>query len=400
MKLKKYIAPDMRQALRQVREEQGPDAVIVANRSVREGVEVTVAIDYDEANESVVASSAAAPPRATPPAAGVRGFRELIERQSEGQGRAEPPADDRVNEELRTLRRMLETQLAALAWNDLTRRAPFATELLRELTEIGFTRDVAARVADALPPGVDFAAARRLAIARLADQLLTTGDRWAEFGGVIAFVGPPGSGKSSALAKLAARWTMRHGSTDLVLIGMDTERLGASAELTQLGRLLGARAYLCDSMEQLPSLLQHAQRGRLVLIDTAGMGARDPRLAQQAEALLAAHADLELAVTLSACMQSGALEQVVDSLCGESRRSCVFTHVDECASLGGALSSMIRSRLPVAYVCEGRRIPDDLRVARALDLVSTAVLLAEKLGAAADEDMLTRRFHGVANGRP
>jgi flagellar biosynthesis GTPase FlhF len=60
---------------------------------------------------------------------------------------------------------------------------------------------------------------------------------------------------------------------------------------------------------------------------------------------------------------------------------------------------MIRARLPVAYVCEGRRIPDDLRVARALDLVSTAVLLAEKLGAAADEDMLTRRFHGVANGR-
>jgi flagellar biosynthesis protein FlhF len=400
MKLKKYIAPDMRQALRQVREEQGPDAVIVANRSVREGVEITVAIDYDEATESAVASSAAAPSVATPAAGGLRGFRDLIERQSETQGRAEPPADGRVNEELRTLRRMLETQLAALAWNDLTRRAPFATELLRELTEIGFTRDVAARVADALPPGVDFPAARRLAIARLADQLLTTGDRWTEFGGVIALVGPPGSGKSSALAKLAARWTMRHGSADLVLIGMDTERLGAAEELTQLGRLLGARAYLCDSMEQLPSLLQHAQRGRLVLIDTAGVGARDPRLAQQAEALLAAHADLELAVTLSACMQAGALEQVVDSLRGQSRRSCVFTHVDECASLGGALSAMIRSRLPVAYVCEGRRIPDDLRVARALDLVSTAVLLAEKLGAAADEDMLTRRFHGVANGRP
>lgn len=398
MKLKKYVAPDMRQALRQVREEQGPDAVIVANRSVREGVEITIAIDYDEASASAMSPGVAPQPIATQSAGGVRGFRELIERQSEAQGRADPP-EDRVNEELRTLRRMLETQLAALAWNDLTRRAPFATELLRELTEIGFTRDVAAQVADALPPSVDFPAARRLAIARLADQLRTTGDRWAEYGGVIAFVGPPGSGKSSALAKLAARWTMRHGSADLVLIGMDTERLGAAEELTHLGRLLGARAYFCESIEQLPGLLQHAQRGRLVLIDTAGIGARDPRLAPQAEALLAAHADLELAVTLSACMQSGALEQVVETLRGESRRSCVFTHVDECASLGGALSAMIRARLPVAYVCEGRRIPDDLRVARALDLVSTAVLLAEKLGAAADEDMLTRRFHGVANGR-
>jgi len=396
MKLKKYSAPDMRQALRMVREEQGPDAVIVSNRSVADGVEITVAIDYDAATSAApVAATAAAPGVA----GGLRGFRDLIERQVETQARAEAASDGRVNEELRTLRRMLETQLAALAWNDLTRRAPFAAELLRELTEIGFTRDVAAPVADALPPGVDFPAARRLAIARLADQLKTTGDRWAEYGGVVAFVGPPGSGKSSAVAKLAARWTMRHGSGELVLIGMDTERLGAAEELSHLGRLLGARAYLCDAPEQLPGLLQHAQRGRLVLVDTAGLGARDPQLASQAEMLLAAHPDLELAITLSACMQSGALEHVVETLRGDSRRSCVFTHVDECASLGGALSAMIRAHLPVAYVCEGRRIPDDMRIARALDLVSTAVLLAEKLGAAADEDMLTRRFHGVANGR-
>lgn len=396
MKLKKYTAPDMRQALRMIREEQGPDAVIVANRSVGGRVEVTVAIDFDPqapaVEELAVHSSSSG-------AAGVQGFRDLIERQT-GQVETSPgSAGDRVNEELRTLRRMLETQMAALAWNDLTRRAPLATELLRELTEIGFTRDIAARVADALPPGIDFQSARRLAIARLADQLQTTGDRWVDYGGVVAFVGPPGAGKSSALAKVAARWVMRHGNHDLALIGADGERFGAAEEISQLGRLLGASSYVVDGTQQIPAVLARCERARLVLIDTAGAGARDTQLATQSQALLAADPRVELAVTLSASMQSGAIEQVMEAVRGETRRSCVLTHVDESASLGGILSAAIRTNLPIAYVCEGRRIPDDLRVARPLDLVSTAVLLAERLGAAADEDLLSRRFHGVINGR-
>jgi flagellar biosynthesis protein FlhF len=394
MKLKKYSASDMRQALRLVREEQGPDAVIVSNRSVGDRVEITVAIDFEPEPQPVTRELTAS---ASP--SGLQGFRDLLERQQGADESLDGPSGERVNEELRTLRRMLETQLAALAWNDLTRRAPLATELLRELTEIGFTRDVAAQVADALPPSVDFQAARRLAIARLADQLQVSGDRWAEYGGIVAFVGPPGSGKSSAVAKLAARWVMRHGNAEMVLIGADRERLGAADEITQLGRLLGVRSYLCDAPDQLPELLARCGRARLILIDTAGAGARDTQLVSLSEGLVAAHPELELAITVSACMQSGAIEQVLDVLRPGTRRSCVFTHLDECASLGGALSAVIRARLPVAYVCEGRRIPDDLRVARALDLVSTAVLLAEKLGATADEDLLTRRFHGVVNGR-
>jgi flagellar biosynthesis protein FlhF len=353
-----------------------------------------VAIDFEPDPQPMVRPL---PASAMP--SGLQGFRELLERQQGADDSLDGASGERVNEELRTLRRMLETQLAALAWNDLTRRAPLATELLRELTEIGFTRDVAAQVADALPPSVDFQAARRLAIARLADQLQTTGDRWIDYGGIVAFIGPPGSGKSSAVAKLAARWVMRHGNADLVLIGADRERLGAADEITQLGRLLGVRSYLCDAPEQLPELLARCGRARLILIDTAGAVAREPHLASMADDLVAVHPDLELAITVSACMQSGALEQVLDVLRRGGRRSCVFTHLDECASLGGALSAVIRAQLPVAYLCEGRRIPDDLRVARSLDLVSTAVLLAEKLGAAADEDLLTRRFHGVVNGR-
>lgn len=396
MKIKKYFAADMRAAMKAIRDEQGPDAIILSNRSLPEGVEITVAIDYDE-------SLASAPIERSPAAAvangGVQGFRELLARREAPATGAPAAGDAAVNEELRTLRRMLETQLAALAWNDLTRRAPLSTELLRELTEIGFTRDVAARTADALPPGVDFTAARRLAIARIADQVRTTGDRWGEFGGVVAMVGPAGAGKSSVLAKLAARWTMRHGARDLVLINTDAERVGAGEETAGLARMLGCRVYDTPDMADLPSVLARVARARLVLIDTAGCTARDARLRERVESLAECAPDVEFALTLSASTQAAAIEEAVMPLAGRDRIATVLTRLDECTSLGGALSALIRAQLPVSYASEGRRVPDDLRVARSLDLVSTAVLLAEKLGATADEELLTRRFHGVINGR-
>jgi flagellar biosynthesis protein FlhF len=396
MQIKKYFAADMRQAMRAIREEQGPDAVILSNRTLADGVEISVAIDYD------VDAPRSAPQRqpAGDQAAdlnGLQGFRELLARREAVQARAAGPADGAVNDELRTLRRMLETQLAALAWNDMTRRAPLATELLRELSEIGFAPDIAARVADALPTDVDFTAARRLAIARIADEIATTGDRWAEFGGTVAFVGPPGAGKSSAIAKLAARWVLRHGNAGLVLISADVERVGSIEETAHLGRLMGARTYNVGSLDELPGLLVRVATARLVLIDTTGAGPRDARLAATVQALRAASATLEIALTLSASTQAGAIEEAVAVLRDERVAACILTKLDEAASLGGALSALIRAGLPVAYVSEGRRVPDDLRVARPLDLVSTAVLLAERLGAAADEDLLTRRFHGVAS---
>lgn len=396
MQIKKYFAPDMRQAMRAIREEQGPDAVILANRTLADGVEISVAIDHDLG--STPAPTAGRPAAEEPSGCnGLQGFRELLARREAAQAAEAAATGTPINEELRTLRRMLETQLAALAWNDLTRRAPLATELLRELSEIGFTPELAARVADALPPGVDFTAARRLAIARIADQLATTGDRWSEFGGLVAFVGPPGAGKTSAIAKLAARWVLRHGNGELALISADVDRVGSIEETAHLGRLLGVRAYNVEMLGELPAVLTRVASARLVLIDTTGVGPRDGRLAAAVRALRSTSATLEIALTLSASTQAGALEEAVGALGDAGQCACVLTKLDEAASLGGALSALIRARLPIAYVSEGRRVPDDLRIARPLDLVSTAVLLAERLGAAADEDLLSRRFHGVAH---
>src|SRR5581483_5050215 len=92
-------------------------------------------------------------------------------------------ASDTTGTELKTLRRMLETQLAQLAWNDLTRRSPEHVEILRELTEIGISRDLSDYILKQLPEKVDIGAARRFAISGLSQYLRVTGDRWLEDGG-------------------------------------------------------------------------------------------------------------------------------------------------------------------------------------------------------------------------
>ncbi len=390
MKMKRYAAPDMRQALKLVRDEQGADAVILASRRVDGRVEITVALDED-VHEAIASAALSAPVAASVQAAPQAGFEALL---------AAPTAaplspGESVNGELKTLRRMLETQLAALAWNDLTRRAPLATELLRELTEIGFTTDVAAQVADCLPTSLDFTGARRLAIARLADRIGVTGDRWSEHGGVVALVGSAGVGKSAAIARLAARWVMRHGPQDLALVCADGQRPGAHEQTARLGRLLGTASFRVDDLLDLPPLLERLGNRRLVLIDTAGVGPRDAGFEPLAQGLQAVRSRLDIGLTLSAASQAGTLGETVARFAPLQPNACVLTRLDESASLGGALSVLIRAKLPVSYISEGPGIPDDLRPGRALDLVCLAVQLAERNGAAADEDLLARRFGGT-----
>jgi flagellar biosynthesis protein FlhF len=305
---------------------------------------------------------------------------------------------DAMGSELKTLRRMLETQLAQLAWNDLTRRAPVHVEILRELTEIGISQELSEYILKQLPDKVELGFARRFAIAGLSQYLLVTGDRWLENGGRVAFIGATGVGKTTTLAKLAVRWVLRHGPRDIALVGSDTVRIGAQDQIQSLGQLLGVPVYTPENFESLPTLLSRlGDRHRMILIDTPGSSLRDGQLASRLGVLSNCASQMETALVLAASTQAGAVEETVKRYAPANPACCVLTKVDEAASLGGALSVLIKARLPVSYMSEGQRVPEDLRPARALELVSTAVRLAKASGAAADEDLLRRRFGKTAN---
>jgi flagellar biosynthesis protein FlhF len=312
-------------------------------------------------------------------------------------GSPAPAATEAMGNELKTLRRMLETQLAHLAWNDLTRRAPVHTEILRELTEIGITQDLAEHLVRQLPEDTDLTFARRFTIAGLSQYLKVTGDRWLDDGGRVAFVGATGVGKTTTLAKIAVRWVLRHGPRDIALVAADPVRIGAQDQLQSLAQLLGVPVYTPEKFEHLPSLLPRLSE-QLILIDTPGASMRDNQLGGRLAVLSNSASKLETALVLAASTQAGAIEEAVRHFAPANPSCCVLTKIDEAASLGGVLSALVRARLPVSYMSEGQRVPEDLRPARALELVSAAVRLAKARGAAADEDLLRRRFGKTAHG--
>lgn len=475
MKITRHTGPDIKHALRAVRDSLGANAVILATRRTANGVEITAAMDFDSDNVQdstalVVPSPVAAAPPApvTPPAApaaptvpslqprqpalqlppimvpaptlAVRaepmqfspatpGARAAVETSPPPRSVEEPvsssissavaaawsapvatetpagtyvvptldAASDVMTSELKTLRRMLETQLAQLAWKDLTRRAPLHTEMLRELTEIGIEQGLAGEIVAGLPKLCEANVARRYLGATLSQRIPVMGDQWLENGSRIALVGPTGVGKTTVLAKLAVRWVLRHGSRDLALIAGDSVRIGAQDQVRALGQLLGVPVFAMDGLDELPGVLARLGRFRMVLLDTPGAGQRDASLAQRLLQLSRAGGDLQSTLVLAASTQAGALEEVVRRFAPARPTSCVLTKVDEAVTLGGMLSVLIRARLPIAYVSDGQRVPEDLRPARAEELIATAVQLAQTNGAAADEDLLKRRFGDVAH---
>ncbi|MBU6248989.1 MAG: flagellar biosynthesis protein FlhF [Xanthomonadaceae bacterium] len=301
----------------------------------------------------------------------------------------------RMRTELGFLREMLETQLSSLAWNDMERRHPLRARVLREFTRLGIDADVARKLADDLPEQISAEQARYLPLGMLSRSVAVSG-RGDGDGGMIALVGPTGVGKTTTIAKLAARAVVRHGASNVALVSTDHYRIGAAAQLEHYGRLMGVRVYPADDAASLRQVLEMLKGKHTVLIDTAGVSGTDPRLEQQMDVLNeVAHSDgiaLRISLVLAANAQSQALEESVRAYMPLEPASVVLTKLDEAPNLGGALSVLIRHRLPLDYTTDGQRVPEDLAVADARVLVLRAAHALKAAAPAMDDGMLAERF--------
>lgn len=465
MKIKRFVAPDMRQAMREVREDQGPDAVILSTRRMDDGIEIIAAVDFDEAlvreaarhgapleveNRAPSASSApkaelkpatrrsdAAPPplpttsrrdddgvsvslshRALPPR-----MEPVVEapvaRMPQAQAKAleEKPAPletapngaaaevsasihplleramqdtARVRAELGSLRDLLETQLSSLIWNDLERRQPMRARVLREMTRLGIEPDVARQLVGELPVEINAEQARYLPLGVLSRSLSISPRDHAERRGVTALVGPTGVGKTTTIAKLAARAVMRNGASQVALVSTDHYRIGAAAQLEHYGRLLGVRVYPAYDADSLRHVLELLRGHHTVLVDTAGLAGGDPRLAEQLE-VLGNGGDLRACLVMAANAHASSLDEAVRAYLPVKPHACILTKLDEAPSLGGALSVLIRHRLALDYVTDGQRVPEDIATADARVLVCRAAQVL-KGSAPADDVMMADRF--------
>jgi len=381
MNVKRFFAQDMRQAIRLVREAQGADAVILSNRNVDGGVEIISATDYDESLlensglEAAPQTTAAAQPAAsdrdtstdraerTPPA-------------SQAVNWSQDPAIVSMKEEISQLRGLLENQLAHLAWGDLDRREPLHTDVMRRLHNMELSTSLIEQLSAPAVHARDEAHAWQLALAELSSTVPVADNDLLDQGGIVALVGSTGVGKTTSIAKLAARYALRHGRRHVALVTTDSYRIGAHEQLMTYGRLLDIPVQVASDHNELRSTLNSLADKRLVLIDTAGMSQRDVRLTEQFTTLADSGIPIRTLLVLSATLHTSVLNETVQAFSAVPIEAAILTKLDEAASLGGVLSAVIKHRLPLMFTTNGQRVPEDMHPARAQDLVQQAAQLA------------------------
>lgn len=430
MKIKRFRARTIREALRQVREEQGPDSVILSKHKIADGIEVIAAVDYDEAllhqsmhqtanrttgtasgsfSSDAVSAFAMAERDSMPAgeekqttggtgeaAAGnpsmprdeseeaERSFKLVLEKGQEAPiVLPEPSSGDlhslrEIHQELQVVREAIEKQYAELRWDDLQRREPRFAEVIRRFSLMELSRPLTESIIHALDDHGDQKQVWRNAIGLLARRLpLATEDLCAE-GGIYALVGPTGAGKTSCVAKLATRFAMSHGIEQIGLVTTDGERIGAQEQLFRFGKVLGVPVQVATDGATLSAALGQLSSKRLVLIDTAGFAPRDEESFCRLQEITGPSPTIQTLLTLPANAQTGSLEEAIRVFDRMGLDGVITTKLDEATSLGGLLSLLIAENLLVCYVTDGQDIPEDIRpgAKNRADFVSQAVKLA------------------------
>ncbi|MFV0893849.1 flagellar biosynthesis protein FlhF [Pseudomonas kurunegalensis] len=407
MQVKRFFAADMRQAMKLVRDELGADAAIIGNRRIAGGVELTAALDYklsalaprvpnaelEEELRKTHTRIATAQAELDHRQDSSDNNRQLFAGQSltAAEPLIEPHVDvpeavaapaaapvdprlfDAMRSELSGLRELLEVQLGSLAWTQLQGSKPQQANLWRRLQRIGLSGPIARELLDLTTEIEEPRQAWRMLLAHLARMIEIPEIEPIEEGGVIAMVGPAGMGKTTTLAKLAARYVLKYGAHNLALVSMDSFRIGAQEQLKTLGRILNVPATYVDPGQSLAAALEPLLRKRVVLIDTAGLQASDPALRMQLETLAGRGIAAKNYLVLATTSQKQVLTAAYHSYKRCGLAGCILTKLDETASLGDVLSLAISHELPVAYLTDGPRIPDDLHLPRGHQLVSRAV---------------------------
>ncbi|MCP5145852.1 MAG: flagellar biosynthesis protein FlhF [Gammaproteobacteria bacterium] len=389
MKVKRYFAETMRQALEIVREAEGPDVMILSNRKVEGGVELLTAIETSDDGPEIREL----------PDVDLRG--PLVRNDSKpavSDDQAAPSvwtsnvATQSMQNELRTLRALVERQLSATAWRDFKHEHPLHASLVRGLAQLGMQMPLARAIASEISELKDYDAAWRHCLAILAHKLRTETPGWMENGGIVAFVGPAGAGKSTVLAKLAARFALTHGADSVALIAADNVRIAAQQQLRAFGRILGVAVRSVVDPGEVHDTVASLQRHRLILIDTAGLSPADDHMVNLFRELRRPELGAVLELVVPATTDYRTLSRTVQAYVEQGVRGAVLTRMDEAAELGACLSVLVEQELSLNFVCAGQKVPDDIEVARAHQVVARAVQLTRDAASVPDNMVLEQAF--------
>ncbi|MDI1358543.1 MAG: flagellar biosynthesis protein FlhF [Methylobacter sp.] len=469
MKIKRFFAEDIRQAMRMVKEELGADAVIMSNKSVDGGVEIVAARDFDEQLiQSKLQKQAAEQQASANPGSRSYGFpansdtstilggRETkkvdlpdfeaqknrlhvlsSQRKQSADGfvperppvrrnidqyvgyaekvhlrgnmetvtakvakpvapavtqrpkqaerpmqivippeKQSSPADNlllEMSKELKSLRSAMDSKLSSVSWGAASQTNPVRADLLQRLAGMSISRKLSVKIANRFTnhtdPELVFSQAQEL----LAKVLPVAGDDLLQYGGIAALVGPTGVGKTTTIAKLAAKFILKHGPRQVALITTDNYRIGAHEQLNTYGRILDVPVRVASSAAELRNLINGFSDKRLILIDTAGMSQRDMKLVEQINTLQQSGIDIKSYLVMSAATEYKAMNEIIKAFQVFEPQASILTKLDEAATIGSAVSSIIENNLPLSFIADGQQVPEDMHSPCARTLIAQCV---------------------------
>lgn len=286
-----------------------------------------------------------------------------------------------IRSELNSLRNVLQFQVSGLLQQEQNRHHPLHSYLTSRLEQMGISSNIANEVLSYTPADADERQVWLYLLKLLANRINTSGNAILNEKGVVALVGPTGTGKTTTIAKLAARAAQKYGADQVALVTIDSYRIAAYEQLATYGKIIGCAVKKAQNTQELSDILFQLRNKRLVLIDTAGFGQRDSRLIKQLDTLHQdSCANIKKYIVMQANTQHKVMEQTLNVFNHVTLHGCIFTKLDECYSLGEAISAAIEHKLAVSYITDGQRVPEDIKVADAKYLISTAAKLYKKYG--------------------
>lgn len=255
---------------------------------------------------------------------------------------------------------------------------PVRDRIRKRLRRLNVEDRLSSRLVQAIEADTPLEKAWKTSLSRLADALPSVGENLAERGGILAFVGATGVGKTTSIGKLATQYVLKHGSSSVALVTTDSFRIAAHEQLKTFGRILDIPVRVVDQEHSLDDILHNLRDKRLILVDTSGLSTSEQQRQLQMDMLQSSSYRIKKLLVLPATSQYRILKSCYDHFKPLGLNGAVLTKVDESVSLGEALSLLVEQRLPLAYVADGQKVPDDIAVARSNSLVSRAVVLAEQ----------------------
>jgi len=361
MLVKSFFAATVEAALAEGSRELGPEALIVQSRKAPPEAQHL-------GRYEVVLAAAQAPGKAASAAA------------ADPAAAGEPLAREigRMRRQLDSLRRSLSRPAmpAALSFE--------AAEIFETLLESETEASLASEIAQTAAAQSGSRNARDAAAAEIESRFTVdaTLGRQGAARSIAALVGPPGSGKTVTLVKLAVLYGLA-ARRPAVLISADTHRIAAADQLRSYAAILGVGFELVETPRALDQALDLHRAKGLILIDTPGLAAADMDLGGDLAAYLAAHPEIDTHLVLSASMKSADITRAVERFDIFQPAKLLFTRLDETPALGPVWSEAARTRKPLSFFAAGQLIPEDLEPATKRRIVERMLPLEDRSRAAA-----------------